>query len=175
MTAEAGFPPISTCSAQVLVLGSMPGRRSLDEQQYYGHPQNSFWRIMSEITQVEATEDYENRVNGLNRAGIAVWDVIKSCVRPGSLDADIETNSISVNDFDGFYRRHQQIKAVFLNGGKAAQEYKRRVLPGLTEQYARLPTVQLLSTSPANARFSFKQKKTNWFALRACLDESLQK
>jgi len=153
----------------------MPGRRSLDEQQYYGHPQNVFWRVMGEITQVEASEDYESRVNGLNRAGIAVWDVIKSCVRPGSLDADIEANSINVNNFEKFYRQHQQIKAVFLNGGKAAQEYKRRVLPTLTERHVGLPTVQLLSTSPANARFSFEQKKTNWFALRACLAESLQK
>ncbi len=130
---------------------------------------------MSEFTRVDASESYEARVEGLNRAGIAVWDVIGRCVRPGSLDSAIRSDTIVLNDFNRFYRQHSKIKAVFLNGGKAALEYRRRVLPTLAEEYASLPGAQLLSTSPANARFSFEQKKTDWLALNRWLGELSQK
>ncbi len=169
MTTESGFAPISAPDARVLVLGSMPGRRSLDEQQYYGNPHNGFWRIMSQFTHVDAKSDYETKVEGLVRTRIAVWDVIKRCVRPGSLDADIKNTSIEVNDFEQFLTQHSQIHAVFFNGGRAAQEYARRVLPVLCADSAAIPATQLLSTSPANARYSLDEKRQNWAALRPFL------
>ncbi len=148
----------------------MPGRRSLDEQQYYGNPHNAFWRIMSRFTEIEATSEYEKRVQGLIASRIAVWDVIRCCVRPGSLDSDIDAASIEVNDFEEFFREHPQIQAVFFNGGRAAQEYARRVVPVLTAAYKEIPSTQLLSTSPANARYSFDRKQENWMALETFLE-----
>jgi len=169
VTRENGFAPISGPNARVLVLGSMPGRRSLDEHQYYGNPHNGFWRIMSQFTGVDGASDYKTKVDGLVRTRIAVWDVIKSCVRPGSLDADIENSSIEVNDFDKFFAQYNQIRAVFFNGGRAAREYSRRVIPILDQDSAAIPTAQLLSTSPANARYSLDEKRRNWEALRQFL------
>ena len=169
MNAERGFAPIAAPDARVLVLGSMPGRRSLDEHQYYGHPQNAFWRIVSQYTSVLPTSDYCARVDGLIRARIAVWDVIRSCIRPGSLDADIEKTSIEVNNIEQFFHEHSQIKAVYFNGGRAANEYRKRVLPALPPELARLPATQLLSTSPANARYSLDDKKANWAVIQPLL------
>ncbi len=172
MTSESGFAPISGPDARVLVLGSMPGRRSLDENQYYGNPHNGFWRIMSRFTGVDAKSDYETKVEGLIRSRIAVWDVIRSCVRPGSLDAAIRASSIEGNDFDQFFTRYNGIRAVFFNGGRAAQEYTRRVLPNLSADLAAIPAIQLLSTSPANARYSLDQKRRNWAVLREYLAQT---
>ncbi|MFK8032004.1 MAG: DNA-deoxyinosine glycosylase [Gammaproteobacteria bacterium] len=169
MNPDHGFPPLSTPQARILILGSMPSRQSLEQHQYYGNPHNAFWRIMSEYTDVAETCEYSVRVEGLHEAGIAVWDVIKQCVRPGSLDADIDKDSIEVNDFAGFFDRHPEIQAVFLNGGKAAYEYKRRVVPRLTQRHVVIPAVQLLSTSPANARYSLAQKKLNWSQIQSSL------
>ncbi len=169
MTAEDGFAPLAAPDAQILILGSMPGRRSLDEHRYYGNPHNAFWRIVGRYTQVDAKCEYPARVQGLIDARIAVWDVIKRCVRPGSLDSRIRSSSIEVNDFDRFLNRHDQIRAIFFNGGRAGQEYARRVQPGLGARAARIPTTLLLSTSPANARYSLEQKHENWSAIQPFL------
>lgn len=170
MTIEDGFAPISAPDSAVLLLGSMPGRRSLDERQYYGNPHNAFWRIMSQYTGVDASGDYEEKVAGLIRCRIAVWDVIRRCARPGSLDADIDTSSIEVNDFPGFLKKHREIRAVFFNGGRAAQEYARRVMPRLPGQLRALPNFKLLSTSPANARYSLDEKRRNWATIEPFLN-----
>ncbi|MEM7082835.1 MAG: DNA-deoxyinosine glycosylase [Pseudomonadota bacterium] len=169
MNAEVAFAPIARTDARVLILGSMPGRRSLTEQQYYAHQQNAFWRIVQRFTGVAATEPYTRRVAGLLAARIAVWDVIHSCERPGSLDADINGDTIAVNDFERFYADHTDVHAVFFNGAKAASEYRRRVIPMLSESYAQLMTQQLLSTSPANARYSISEKSADWAAVGAAL------
>ncbi len=169
VTPEDGFAPISAPDARVLILGSMPGRRSLDEQQYYGNPHNAFWRIMSRYTQVDASSDYATRVQGLIDARIAVWDVIKRCVRPGSLDSSIENATVEVNDFDLFLEHHRQIRAIFFNGGRAGQEFARRVRPELSDRAVAIPAVLLLSTSPANARYSLADKSANWASVEPYL------
>lgn len=169
VSADTGFSPLGSQDARIVILGSMPSRQSLEQHQYYGNPHNAFWRIMSDYTQVAETQDYAKRVAGLVQSRIAVWDVIKQCVRPGSLDADIDKASIEINDFRRFFDRRNHIRAVFFNGGKAAYEYKRRVMPLLTGKQAALPTAQLLSTSPANARYSLAEKKSNWAVIRPYL------
>lgn len=167
---DTGFAPVARRDARVLILGSMPSRQSLDQQQYYGNPHNAFWRIVSDYSDVPALAPYEERVQGVLDAGIAIWDVIKTCVRPGSLDASIESASIEVNAFNDFFTKHSGVHAIFLNGGKAAQEYRRRVLPMLLPSFQKLVTTTLLSTSPANARYTLDEKKTDWAQIRPWLE-----
>lgn len=162
MTTEQGFAPVSAPDSAVLILGSMPGRQSLDQQQYYGNPHNAFWRIMGGFTGVAASQSYDEKVEGLIRSRIALWDVIMRCARPGSLDSDIDRGTIEVNDFVRFLDVHRGVEAIFFNGGRAAEEYRRRVLPLLDARCRALPTIRLLSTSPANARFSLDEKRRNW-------------
>ncbi|MFM9980077.1 MAG: DNA-deoxyinosine glycosylase, partial [Burkholderiales bacterium] len=106
----------------------MPGAASLAADQYYAHPRNHFWPIMGRLFGAGPELPYAKRVRRLKSCGIAVWDVLESCVRPGSLDADIEEGSIAVNDFAGFFDAHPRIGAVFFNGAKAESAYRRHVL-----------------------------------------------
>ncbi len=152
--------------ARVLVLGSMPGRASLAAVQYYAHPRNAFWPIMAEVCGFPADLPYRARLAALRRRGVALWDVLASCVRPGSLDGDIAPDSAAPNDFATFFGRHRRIRAVLCNGGKAHELFERRVLPELAQPFARLPVHRLPSTSPANAGRSFADKLASW---RACL------
>lgn len=147
---------------RALILGSMPGVKSLAEQQYYAHPQNSFWRIMSALLDAPV-ETYPQRVALIKNHNLALWDVLQSCFRPGSLDSEIEPGSIIVNDFAAFFRRHPTITQVFFNGATAEKEFRRRVLPGLPEKLAgRLALTRLPSTSPAHAGMKPAAKRREW-------------
>ena len=160
------FPPLEDRHARVLVLGSMPGAASLAAGQYYAHPRNHFWPIMGRLFGAGPDLPYAKRVRRLKSCGIAVWDVLESCVRPGSLDADIEESSIAVNDFARFFDAHPGISAVFFNGAKAESAYRRHVLKGLPPPACRLPVHRLPSTSPAHAALSLEGKLAAWEQLR---------
>lgn len=154
------FAPIADRNARILILGSMPGEASLAAGQYYAHPQNAFWRIIAELLQFDATCAYALKVQSLKTARIALWDVLRSCSRAGSLDAMIERDTQVANDFDTFFRAHKRIARVFFNGAKAEACFKRHVrlrLVGDAIGYTRLP-----STSPAHASMSFRQKLAAW-------------
>ena len=155
------FKPIADSKAEILILGSMPGRASLAARQYYAHPRNAFWRIAAELLGFDSTLPYAKRVRALKAARIALWDVLQSCTREGSLDARIE-NGIA-NDFSTFFRNHGKIRHVFFNGATAEATFKRHVLPtlgGRALSYRRLP-----STSPANASVSLARKLRAWRAI----------
>lgn len=169
MTLVRSFPPIADARARVLVLGSMPSTASLAAGQYYAHPHNAFWPIMGALLGAGPELPYARRTVRLRQARVAVWDVLQSCVRPGSLDADIETDSIAANDLAGFFAAHRRIRAVFCNGGTAYDCYRRYVLPCLRGAAAALPVVRLPSTSPANARLRLAQKVEPWRAVLAAL------
>jgi TDG/mug DNA glycosylase family protein len=154
------FEPIEDQDAEILILGSMPGRASLIAGQYYAHAQNVFWPIMSELLPLDATALYSVRICALKSARIALWDVLHSCIREGSLDSMIERDTQIANDFRTFFRTHTKISHVFFNGAKAEACFKRQVLKDLegdSISYARLP-----STSPANASMSFADKLRAW-------------
>ncbi|MFZ3017788.1 MAG: DNA-deoxyinosine glycosylase [Gallionella sp.] len=154
------FPPIEDERARILILGSMPGRESLRANQYYAHPRNAFWPIMGEIAGAMPALPYEQRTLKLRAAGIALWDVLASCTRPGSLDSDIDPDSIHPNDFSAFFRKYPHIERVYFNGTMAEQSFRKHVLPQLAHlplQLQRLP-----STSPANASLRFEQKLEAW-------------
>ncbi len=145
----------------------MPGEASLRQRQYYAHPRNAFWPIMSVLTGVAETASYEERVAGLSARGIAVWDVLQSCERPGSLDASIREHTIAPNDFSLFFRRHPRLSLICFNGTKAEQCFRRYVLPGLVHAGSGLAFERLPSTSPAHASRSLEEKRAIWHAVLA--------
>lgn len=163
----AGFAPISHPSARVLVLGSMPSVASLAAGEYYAHPRNCFWRIAGAVCGFDLHAPYAERQAALRAAGIALWDVVGSCVREGSLDAAIDEGSIVVNDFAGFLAAHPRIRRACFNGRKAETAWRRYVrdsLPAGSElEYQLLP-----STSPAHAGMGYLQKLRIWRSALAC-------
>lgn len=161
MSLVTSFPPLARPQARALVLGSMPGVASLTAQQYYAHPRNHFWPIMANIAGFDAQAPYAERVDALTRAGFAVWDVLQSCVRPGSLDSAIQSGTRIPNDFTAFFAEHPSIARVCFNGTEAQNSFTRHVLPGLSVKgvdYVRMP-----STSPAHA-VPFAHKLAAWRA-----------
>ena len=147
-------------------MGSMPGKASLRVNQYYAHPRNAFWPILSDLLGIE-TPDYERRAEVVADHGIAIWDVLGECTRPGSLDSAIDERTAVVNDFPAFFRRHTRLRRIFFNGAKAESLFVRRVLPGLDEAAAGLPRQRLPSTSPAHAGMRRAQKREAWRVILA--------
>ena len=155
------FPPIEDVSAHTLILGTMPGVASLAARQYYAHPRNAFWSILADLLGFDPSLDYVERTQRLIGAGIAVWDVLRSCERRGSLDSEIDRTSAVANDFARFFEQHPRVDRVFFNGANAEALYRRHVSRTLvaasTVTYARLP-----STSPANASIALAAKAEAW-------------
>jgi hypoxanthine-DNA glycosylase len=166
MTKLKGFPPIASKNAEVLILGSMPSETSLLKQQYYGHPRNAFWPIMGALFAALPELAYDQRKAILMKKKIAVWDVLKTCNRPGSMDASIEMNSIETNDFTAFFVSQPSLKNVFFNGGKAENVYKKHIEPELLGCFDYIHYQRLPSTSPAFASMSLQQKITAWQILK---------
>jgi hypoxanthine-DNA glycosylase len=158
------FPPLVGANPKLLILGSMPGVASLQAQQYYAHPRNAFWPIMAELFELNSSAPYPQRCEQLTASGIAVWDVLKACHRPGSLDQHIDPETIEANDFLSFLATHSTITAIFFNGGKAEQMFRRYVLPQLEQP---LVMHKLPSTSPAHAALNCEQKLKAWQQLKA--------
>ncbi len=165
---DTGFPYSASPDARVLILGSMPSRKSLAEVQYYAHPRNAFWPIMGALFDFDPCLDYQARLSKLRENGVALWDVAHRCVRPGSLDAAMR--EVEANDFATFLKAHPHIRAIFFNGHKAEELYRRLVLPSLTTERQRLERHLLPSTSPAHAARDFTEKLADWQAVRRALE-----
>jgi hypoxanthine-DNA glycosylase len=161
---SVGFPPVADGRARVLVIGSLPGRRSLEAREYYAQPQNAFWRIMGRLFGAEPSLPYEQRLERLRAGRVALWDVLAAGEREGSLDSSIVPASVVVNDFASFFADHGDIDLVCLNGRTAADLYRRRVVPQLGPVQAALATRLVPSTSPAHASLRFEQKLARWAA-----------
>ena len=159
-----GLPPVVGAGTVVLVLGSFPGVASLRAQQYYGHPQNHFWKILAAIWQLPLTDmPYPERIDHLQQRGLGLWDVYAACEREGSLDSAIRDEQ--VNDFAGFFASQPNLAAIGFNGGKAWQSFKRYVLP-LQIVPAGIKLITLPSTSPAHAALGFNEKLQQWQQLK---------
>jgi TDG/mug DNA glycosylase family protein len=157
----AGLPLIAAPDGRVLVLGSAPSVLSLQKQEYYGNPRNAFWPLMAELLERPAGEDYAARTLMLLEARIALWDVLASAERPGSLDAAIVATTAVVNDFEAFFAGHPQVRAVYFNGRTARAFWDRRVM-GSQALPAGLALTTLPSTSPANAALTVAEKVAVW-------------
>ena len=159
----ASFPPIALPNARVLILGSMPGLASLAAAQYYAPPRNAFWPIIAALLGFDPAMHYVERPRALVAGGIALWDALQSCVRPGSLDSAIDQSTMIANDFAGLFARCPPIDHVYFNGAAAERCFRLGVLPALAG--FDLPCTRLPSTSPAHAGRSFEQKLAAWRAV----------
>ncbi|MES2958731.1 MAG: DNA-deoxyinosine glycosylase [Pseudomonadota bacterium] len=152
-----GLPPVADTGARLLVLGSFPGAASLAAQQYYAHPRNHFWPILSALWGLDlGSMVYAARLEQLGRRGLALWDVYAACHREGSLDSAIEDSR--PNDLAGLAARLPALRAVAHNGGESARSMRLTRCLGL-------PVHRLPSTSPANASWSFERKLDAWRAV----------
>jgi len=158
-----GFPPVSSPAARVLVLGSLPGRLSLERGEYYANPQNAFWKIVATRVR-KLPADYAGRVAALIEHRVALWDVLATATRSGSLDSKIGEDAIP-NNFRAFFHIHPYIRLVCFNGATAAKFYERHVLPTLTNAQRAIARDTLPSTSGAHAKLSLAKKAGRWSVL----------
>lgn len=161
MNRISSFPPVISKDSNILILGSVPGIKSLEMQEYYAHPQNKFWRILFELFNEDYTTDYAEKIDLLKKNKIAVWDVIDSCERKGSLDTKIknENHHNILQLLDDF----PLIKVIFCNGQKSF-----KTLEKLLPDDSKIPVFVLPSTSPAYT-IPYQQKLKDWSALKSFL------
>ncbi len=151
-----GLPPVIARHSRLVVLGSFPGEASLRAQQYYGHPRNHFWPLLSAIWGVDlVASPYAARIAEARRRGLGLWDIYARCRREGSLDQAIE--DAELNNLASLRRRAPGLQLVAHNGGESTRAMKRVLALGL-------PVLRLPSTSPANASWSFDRKLAAWSA-----------
>ena len=149
-----GLAPIVARHTRLLVLGSFPSEASLAAQQYYAHPRNYFWPILSTMWNVDLRAmPYARRIAFVKDKGLGIWDVYAACRREGSLDSAIE--DAVPNDLAGLVARSPQLRAIAHNGGESARAMR------ITRAFG-LPVHRLPSTSPANASWSFERKLAAW-------------
>jgi TDG/mug DNA glycosylase family protein len=159
---SCGLPPVTGPEPRILILGSFPSVLSLAHREYYGNPRNWFWAVMEELFTIPAALPYPERCRRLTREGIALWDVVATCSRPGSADSRIR-NPVP-NDITGFVRAHPSVRFAALNGSAAGHLYHRLAeVPGI-------PSVVLPSTSPANAAVTFAEKVRAWAVVRSACE-----
>lgn len=155
------FLPIIDARSRILILGSMPGVESLRLQQYYANPRNQFWKILYELFNTQASQNYAEKVSFIMSKQIAVWDVIGTCYREGSLDSKIREEK--VNDFSALFKTYPAIKTVLFNGGKAHETYNKWIgfdaIPNLTFH-------KLTSSSPANTK-KYEEKLREWVVAKS--------
>jgi double-stranded uracil-DNA glycosylase len=163
-TVSRGLPPVTGQKPLVLILGSFPSVLSLAHGEYYGNPRNRFWAMTEELFTIPAVLPYPERTRRLVQEGIALWDVVAACSRPGSADSRIR-NPVP-NDIAGFVRAYPSVRLIALNGSTAGHLYHRLAEVG------GLPSVTLPSTSPANARIPLAEKVRVWDIVRtACIPD----
>jgi hypoxanthine-DNA glycosylase len=169
MAAVRSFAPVIGANPRVIILGSMPGVASLEAVQYYAHPRNAFWPIMGELFGFDASVDYAQRIAHISQQPVVLWDTLKSCYRPGSLDSAITRDSVEANQIPELLRRYPGIRAVVCNGATSADYFRKLVLPELTPADA-IELLKMPSTSPANAGMSYAQKLDAWRRLLDFID-----
>ena len=150
-----GLAPLVGPGARLLICGNMPSVMSLAAAEYYGNPRNAFWPIAGEVFGFAADAPYPQRVEALLAHGVAVWDVLRSCVRQGSLDSAVQRDSMVPNDFASFFASHPGVRRVLFNGAAAETNYLRLV------GAPTVPSVRLPSTSPAQT-MRFADKLAVW-------------
>ena len=165
---DQGFAPILGEAPEILILGTMPSVASLQAQQYYGHPRNAFWWIMSELFDFDVELPYLLRTEQLKTNKVAVWDVIASCLRPGSLDSRIDTETVQANDFDRLFQAISSFKLLAFNGQAAEKLFKQHVGFDICS----VSRLTLPSTSPAHASKTRDQKLAHWRQIKTCLSHT---
>lgn len=162
MSATEGFPPIIGPRPRMLILGSLPSQRSIQTGQYYANPQNAFWKIMGDLFGAGPDKPYRKRTEALVSRQIAVWDVLASSERPGSMDSNIVRETAKANDFDALLVREPDIKLICFNGQVAAKFFQKLVTPSIRKTNSGVNFVTLPSSSPAYAAMNYADKLKSW-------------
>lgn len=149
------FPPVYNEASRVLILGSFPSVKSRQQQFYYGHPQNRFWKVLAAVCETRVPDTVDEKKAFLLSNGIAVYDVVESCTITGSSDSSIR--NVKVTDLSDILQTGQIGSRIFTNGGKAYELYEKYTAP-LTG----IDAVKLPSTSPANAAYSLEKLIDIW-------------
>lgn len=157
----SGFPPVFDRRTRLLILGSMPGVRSLDQSQYYAHPRNAFWTIVSQLYGLSQDLSYQDRLTSLRNSGVGLWDVLHNCERQGSLDSSIVRSSEVPNDIPAMLTRCPKLVAIGFNGQAARKLFNRHFKDDLGV-FTDLRLIDLPSTSPAYASLSAFEKAELW-------------
>lgn len=145
-------------NSRILILGSFPSVKSREQQFFYGHKQNRFWRVMAQVFDCAVPESIEQKRQMLLSYHVAVWDVIASCEITGSSDASIR--DVIPNDLSVILSQ-ADIQAIYTNGGKAQELYRKYIFPVNGREAVLLP-----STSPANAGYSLQRLVEAWKVIR---------
>ena len=157
----SSFAPIISTTSRILILGSVPGVKSLEMQQYYAHPQNQFWKIVFELIGEDFSKDYETRIETIRKNNIALWDVIDTCEREGSLDTKIRNEEH--NDITKILNDHPSISVIFCNGQKSFKNLKK-----ILGKESEIPVFVLPSTSQLHT-ISFDKKLKEWEIIKTFL------
>ena len=152
------FDPIIDENSRILVLGTFPSIKSFEKSFYYAHPQNQFWKILSEILHDKVPDTIEEKIEFLQRHGIALWDMVKGCKRENSLDSSLK--DIEVNDIEAFLKKYPNIQALFFTGRKSQELFERNF------SHLDIPRYYLLSPSPAFRKATFEEKVRQWSILK---------
>lgn len=152
---KTSFDPISNSDTTILILGTMPGDKSLELGQYYGHSRNKFWKIVSAITDNELPLTYSDKKLLLLKTKIGIWDVAHKANRKGSLDSAIEDEE--PNDIESFIAKHKNLKTIGFNGTKSEELFDKYFSRKAWIKYLSLP-----STSPANTGINFESICKVW-------------
>jgi double-stranded uracil-DNA glycosylase len=165
MSLLRSFEPLIGRQPKVLILGSMPGVKSLQDQQYYAHPRNAFWPIMGELFSIEWSDSYARRVEQIKQLPVIIWDVLQSCHREGSLDSNIRNDQLQANAIPQLLLDYPTLRLIVFNGATSEKMFKRHLFNQIAypERYTLL---RLPSSSPAHAGKSFQQKLAEWSAIR---------
>ena len=158
------FAPVINQKSKVLILGSMPGIKSLEAAQYYAHPYNRFWKIMAIICKYPDLDkaNYEIKTKTLLKNGFALWDVVKTCNRNGSLDTNIQ--NVKPNNISDLIEKYPNINKICCNGNKAFELFNKYSKAIMQEQKTEI--IKLPSTSPANAKYSFEMLLNEWILVK---------
>ena len=151
---EHTFEPVYDKNSKILILGTFPSVKSRENQFFYGHPQNRFWKVLAQVTGEEVPKTIEEKKALLLRNRIAIWDVIHSCKIIGSSDSSIQ--DVVVNDFSNILK-NANIENIYANGGKAYELYRKYAFEKTGREIIKLP-----STSPANAGWSLERLCEAW-------------
>ncbi len=152
---KTSFDPISNAETTILILGTMPGDKSLELGEYYGHSRNKFWKIISTITNNDLPLTYSDKKELLLKSKIGIWDVAHKANRKGSLDSAIEDEE--PNDLDNFIARHKNLKVIGFNGTKSQALFDKYF-----DRQSHLKYISLPSTSPANTSIDFDNICKQW-------------
>ena len=164
------FPPVAGPDTRLLILGSLPGVRSLALSQYYGHPRNHFWPLLGGIVGEEdlPTLSYEDRLSSLQARGIGLWDVVASAVRPGSLDQHLR--DVNANSLGAFVATLPQLRAIAFNGTTASRIGHRQLDSDEGFAARAIDLLDMPSTSPANT-MAITRKAQAWDRLRPYVED----